>query len=77
MRECLLTSNEHNDDGEDLLHVRVGRHVPESDAGEAGEGEVEGGDILGLDGGAPLAVIAVELVRHVSQGVQPADLGLL
>lgn len=73
----ILTANEHDDDGEDLLHVGVGRDVSESNAGEAGEGEVEGGDVLGLDGGASLAVIAVELVRHVSQGVEPADLGFL
>lgn len=73
----VLTSNKHDDDGEDLLHVGIRRYVSKSDTGETGEGEVEGGHVLGLDGGSTLAVIAVELVRHVSQGVKPSNLGLL
>ncbi len=36
----ILTSNQHDADGEDLLGVGVGRHVPEAHAGQAAEGEV-------------------------------------
>ena len=42
-------ANQHNDDGEDLLSVRVGRHVPEADGSQAGSGEVQGSQIGGGD----------------------------
>lgn len=69
----ILTSNQHDDDGKNLLHVGVGRDIPKSYAGEAGEGEVERGDILGLDGGPAVAVV-VGLLGVAGQGVQPTDL---
>lgn len=40
-----LTSNKHGADGEDLLSVRVSRHVAEAHAGETAEREVQGGDV--------------------------------
>lgn len=46
----ILTAQHHGEDGEDLLGVGVGGHVAEADAGEDGEGEVKGGNVLGLDG---------------------------
>lgn len=35
------TSDQHDADAEDFFRQRVGRHVAEADAGEAGAGEVE------------------------------------
>ena len=49
---ALLTANEHDTDGEDLLRVGVWRDVPKAHAGQAAEGEVQSGDILVLGGGA-------------------------
>ena len=63
-----LTADEHDADGEDLLGVGVGRHVPEAHAGEAAEGEVEGRDVLVLDGRAGVGVgviVGVAVLRGV------------
>ena len=48
MRPWTLTANEHHADGEDLFGVGVGGHVANAHAGEAAEGEVQGGDVLVL-----------------------------
>ena len=45
------TSDEHGADGEDLLGVGVGGDVAEAHAGEAGQGEVERGDVDAPQGG--------------------------
>lgn len=50
---CLCsTSDKHDAYGEDLLSIRVGRHVAEAHAGQAAEGEVERGDVDAADGGS-------------------------
>ena len=48
MRPWTLTANEHHADGEDLFGVGVGGDVAKAHAGEAAEGEVQGGDVLVL-----------------------------
>ena len=58
----LLTSDEHDQDGEYLFGVGVGRYVPEADAGETAEGEVERGDVGGLHRGTP--ALLPRLGRH-------------
>lgn len=50
MRIC-STSDKHDAYGEDLLCIRVGRHVAEAHAGQAAEGEVERCDVDAADGG--------------------------
>lgn len=47
-----LTADQHDADGEDLLGVGVGRDIAEADAGQAAEGEIQGGDVLVLDAGS-------------------------
>lgn len=46
----MSTSYEHDAHREDLLGVGVGRHVAETHAGEAAEGEVEWSDVDAVDG---------------------------
>lgn len=46
------TSDQHDAHGEDLLCVRVGRHVAEAHAGQAAEGEVERCDVDAADRGS-------------------------
>ena len=58
--EYPLTSKEHDDNGEDLLRVRVGRHVTEAHAGEAAERVVERRDVH--------AVVTRSRIRAVSHG---------
>ncbi len=70
-----LTSEQHGEDGEDLLHVGVGRHVAEADGRERGEREVERRDVLGADvGSAGRVVREVRTVDLVTQVVEPRDL---
>lgn len=45
----ILTSNEHNTDGEDLLGVGVRRHISKTHTGQTAEGEVQSCDILVFD----------------------------
>ena len=71
-----LTADEHDTDGKDLLRVGVGGHVAEAHAGEAAEGEVEGGDVLVFDGGAAQAAAVVGLANLIAQVMQPADAGV-
>lgn len=69
-----LTSDQHDEDREDLLRVSVGGHVAEAHAGQAAEGEVEGRDVLGLDGGAAVDVRHVVVLAGLTgQLVQPAN----
>ena len=71
----LLTSNEHDADGEDLFRVGVGRHVAEADRRQTAEREVERRDVLGSDR-RTAGVVAGERIRlfHVAgQVVEPAD----
>ena len=71
----LLTSDEHDADGEDLLGVGVGRDVAEADARETAEREVERRDVLGADRWSARVVAGerVRLLRLTGQLVQPAD----
>ena len=55
LRRLYLTSDEHDDDGEDLLVLGVGGDVPEADGRQRGESVVEGGDV-GLGVGNAAAV---------------------
>lgn len=73
-----LTSDHHHGHGEDLLSVRVGRDVPEADAGQTGHGEVQRGDVDGVFVGPPLplpraaGVEAVRIAHRLCQDVEPA-----
>jgi len=73
-----LTSDHHHGHGEDLLDVRVGRDVPEADAGQAGHGEVQRGDVDRVLAGPALPLAAarhvepVRLPRRLAQQEQPA-----
>ena len=71
----LLTSDEHDADGEDLLGVGVGRDVAEADARETAERKVERRDVLGADRWSARVVAGerVRLLRLTGQLVQPAD----
>lgn len=51
------TSDKHDAHGEDLLSIRVGRHVAEAHAGQAAEGEVERGDVDAADGGSGIGPV--------------------
>lgn len=73
-KDCKPTSHEHDHNGEGLLGVGVGTDVPEADRGEAGEGEVEGRDVLGLESRTRTGAPVVELVRLRGQSVEPTDL---
>jgi len=71
----ILTSDEHDADGEDLLRVGVGRHVAEPDRREAAEREVERRDVLGPDR-RTAGVVArerIRLLRLLGEVVEPAD----
>jgi len=74
-QKCVLTSDEHDADGEDLLGVGVRRHVAEADRSEAAKGEVESGDVLGPDRRTAGIVAGerVPLLGLVGQLVQPTD----
>lgn len=82
----LLTSNHHHGHSKDFLSVRRRGDVAEADAGQAGHGEVQGGDVDGLlvRAALPLSgtacVEAVRRAHRLSQHVQPAvrthDVGL-
>lgn len=54
---CCSTSDKHDAHGEDLLSIRVGRHVAEAHAGQAAEGEVERGDVDAADGGSGIGPV--------------------
>ena len=72
---ALLTANEHDTDGEDLLWVGVWWDVPKPHAGQTAEGEVQGRNVLVLDGGAGgLVTVVVLFTDLLSQVVQPANL---
>ena len=69
----LLTPNEHDADGEDLLGIGVWRYVTEAHAGQAAEREVQGRHVLGMLVGPALGVrVAVRAVNAVRQVIQPA-----
>ena len=62
-----FTSDDHDDDGEDLLGPGVGRDVAESDGGERGAGVVQGGHV-----GVGVRDAAAVRQRHLlRQQVQP------
>lgn len=67
-----LTAHEHDADGEDLLSVRVGAHVAEADAGQAAEGEIEGGDVGTRRGGSARRAVDVGHLQTLPQFLQPA-----
>lgn len=67
-----LTTHEHDADGEDLLRVRVGAYVAETDAGEAAESEVEGGDVSAGHGGPTHGAVDVGCLQTLPQLLQPA-----
>ena len=68
MHNICFTSDDHDDDGEDLFRPRVGGHVAEADGGERGAGVVEGGDVGVGVRHAP----AVRQGHALRQKVQPA-----
>ena len=75
-----LTANDHHEDGEELLGLRVGRDVAESDARHAGEREVERRQVAHLGAGALRVVAAGRgvgghegLARDGRQALQPAE----
>lgn len=73
----ILTANQHDADGKDLLGVGVRGDVPEAHTGQAAEGEVKCCDILVLDGGTRVGItVVVPLPNRHAQVVQPADLVL-
>lgn len=57
----VLTSYEHNADGEDLLRVGVWGHISKSHTGQTAEGEVQRRDVLIFDGRAWAGVAVVVL----------------
>ena len=63
------SSDEHDQDGEDLLLSRVPRHIPEPDGREWRAGEVEGGGVGIQVGDLGLVLEPVE----VCQLLHPAD----
>lgn len=70
----ILTSNEHDADWENLLWVGVGGYIPESYAGQAAKGEIEGRYILILDGGSwARDWVVVRFPELISQSVEPTD----
>ena len=86
-RTTTLTSDHHHGHGEDLLPVGGGRDVAKADAGEAGHGEVQRGDVhrVLVRPALPLAraagVEAVGRAGRLGQDVEPAvqthDVGVL
>lgn len=74
----VLTSHHHHGHGEDLLPIGGGGDVAKADGGQAGHGEVQGGDVQRVFAGAtlPLAgatgVVAVRRSNADSQLVEPA-----
>ena len=76
--DLVLTSHHHHGHREDLLSVRGGRDVPEADGGQAGHGEVQGGDVQRvLPGPAlplarPTGVVAVGRSDADGELVEPA-----
>lgn len=72
----VLTSNKHDADGEDLFSVRVGGHIPKTDARQRREGEVQSGDVTAPYAGSTLRLIPVFviLVRVVGETFQPSNL---
>lgn len=70
----LLTADEHDADGEDLLRVGVWRDVAEANAGQAAEGEIQSGDVLVLDAGSGEGVtVVIAFADLVSKVVKPAN----
>ena len=69
------TADQHDDDGEDLLGVRVGRDVAEAHRGERREREVQRRDVARRRAQpVPAPVDEVRHLRVLRQHVQPADL---
>ena len=80
-----LTGNDHHADGEDLLVVRLSRHVAEAHRGHAGHGVVEGRHVHRLPARAAQELdvryrlvvlverdrLGVRLLADVGQRVQP------
>lgn len=69
-----LTSYEHDADGEDLLRVGVWGDVPEANAGQTAEGEVQSRNIFISDGRTwPDDGLVVRPPELLAQIVQPAN----
>lgn len=74
----VLTSHHHHGHREDLLPISGGGNVAKADGGQAGHGEVQGGDVQRVFAGAalPLAratgIVAVRRSNADSQLVEPA-----
>lgn len=76
-KNVILTSHHHHGHREDLLPVGGGGDVSEADGGQAGHGEVQGGDVQRVLAGAALPFTGVGVVpvrRPDAEGqlVQPA-----
>lgn len=67
-----LTAHQHHADGEDFFCVRIGTHVAKPDAGEAAEGEVEGGDVGAGYRGATHGAVDVRRLQTLSQLLKPS-----
>ena len=73
--EAVHTADQHDDDGEDLLGVRVGRDIAEAHGGERREREVQRRDVARRRAQpVPAPVDEVRHLRVLRQHVQPADL---
>ena len=74
-QELVLTSDKHNDYGEDLLVVGVRRNVAEAYRGQAADCEVESTDVFRPDRRTARIVAGerIWLLRLVGQVVEPTD----
>ena len=73
----ILTADQHDTDGKDLLWIGVWRNISKAHAGQTAEGEVKCRDILVLDRGAGARIaVVVSLPYGHAQIVQPANLVL-
>lgn len=71
----LLTANEHDTDGENLLRVGVWRDIPKAHAGQTTEGEIERSDVFILNGGSWAGItVVVMFPQLISQVIQPTCL---
>lgn len=72
MSKSILTTHEHNADGEDFLRVCIGTHIAKADTGETAEGEIERGDVGARDGGTTHGAVDVRCLQTLSQLLKPA-----
>lgn len=72
MITSVLTTHEHNTDGEDFLGICIGTHVSKTDTGKAAESEVERGNIGARHGWPAHGAVDVRCLQTLSQLLKPA-----